>query len=118
MENHLFFVLGLSFLLVHEMDAVRCQEWKLFIFLSQMEEQAAYRIFTFIHIPLYGWLFWELAHNPAIALITALDTFFIIHVLLHWGFRRHPDYQFNSWFSWLLIVGAGLCGALDLVLQV
>ena len=36
--SNLFFYLGLCLLLTHEMDAIRLQEWKMFLFLSQMQE--------------------------------------------------------------------------------
>lgn len=30
MPEHLFFFLGLGFILTHEMDAIRCKEWLMF----------------------------------------------------------------------------------------
>ncbi|MEM9672492.1 MAG: DUF6713 family protein [Bacteroidota bacterium] len=114
MVDHLFFYWGLGLLLTHEMDAVRCREWKLFIILSGLKEPTAYRLFTALHIPLYGFLLQELVQGPATALVIGLDAFFVIHVVLHFLFSRHPANGFTSWFSWLLIIGAGLCGLLDL----
>jgi hypothetical protein len=49
--------------------------------------------------------------------MSGLSAFFIVHVVLHLLFLRHPLNQFSSPFSWLLIGGAGLCGALDLVVR-
>lgn len=48
-----FFLFNFSLFLLHEMDAIRRSEWKLFIVLKDMEESKAYRVFTFIHLPLY-----------------------------------------------------------------
>lgn len=115
MADHLFFYWGLGLLFTHEMDAIRCREWRLFVFLPQLKEPIAYRLFTALHIPLYGFLLQELVRGPVTALVIGLDIFFIIHVVLHILFRWHSAYEFTSWFSWLLIIGAGLCGLLDLV---
>ncbi len=57
MTEHYFFYIGLTFILIHEMDAVRLQEWKMFPILSGLNDQTGYLIFTSLHIPLYGLLF-------------------------------------------------------------
>jgi len=44
----------LSLLFLHEMDAVRNAEWKMFVILKDMDETKAYRIFTLLHLPLYA----------------------------------------------------------------
>lgn len=113
----IFFTLGLSLLLTHEMDAVRAREWRLFIGLAALPEEAAFRLFTALHIPLYALLLWALAGGPPAGLIVALDAFMVIHAGLHWLFRRRPAYEFRSWFSWAIIVGAAACGALDLLVR-
>ena len=48
-------------------------------------------------------------------LIRGLDIFFIIHVVLHLLFLRHPKNEFNSTFSWIIILGAGVAGLVDLL---
>lgn len=115
MEN-LFFYLGLAFILTHEMDAVRQKEWVIFPGLSQLTDRLGYLVFTALHIPLYGLLFYGLAVDKE-AIIRALDYFFMIHVGLHLLFLRHPENPFKSFFSWFLIVIAGVCGLLDLVYE-
>jgi hypothetical protein len=113
----LFFYGGLSFILTHEMDAVRCREWRIFPLTSRLTGPNGYLVFTALHVPLYLLLFNGLFANPAPdpALIRGLDLFFIVHVVLHLLFRKHPENRFTSAFSWLLIAGAGLCGLLDLL---
>jgi hypothetical protein len=44
------------------------------------------------------------------------NVFCVVHVGLHVFFRKHREYRFHSWLSWMLILGAGLAGGLDLVL--
>jgi len=116
MEN-LFFFIGLSFTLAHEMDAVKCQEWTIFPFLSKLNEKTGYFVFTAIHIPLYLLLFWGLYDKNGLnsSVITGLDIFFIIHIFLHGLFLKHPKNQFKSVFSWFLFLGAGIAGAIDLI---
>jgi hypothetical protein len=47
------FYLALSFMIIHEMDAVRCREWRIFPGLSRMNESLAFKIFIIAHIPLF-----------------------------------------------------------------
>ena len=118
---YLFFFFALSFILTHEMDAIRLQEWKLFIGLSKLDDQLGYTVFTALHIPLYGLIFWGLFKNGFAAintsLVFSLDVFFIIHLVLHILFLKHRNNRFISVFSWSLILGAAICGAIDLFLN-
>ena len=120
MNQHFFFLLGFCLLLVHEMDAIREHEWRLFPILQDLPDELGYRVFTAIHVPLYVILLYVLTSSGATGLnqglITALNWFMLIHVGLHIGLRRLPNYTFRSWFSWALIIGAGAMGALDLLL--
>jgi hypothetical protein len=115
-REHLFFLLGFCFLLAHEMDAIRCKEWRIFPITSKMEDEAGYVAFTAFHIPLYAVLLWGLFGDGGVngGLIIGLDVFFVIHVLLHVIFINHPEYHFKTVFSWTLILGVGVFGAADL----
>lgn len=119
MTDQLFFVIGFGFLLTHEMDAIRCQEWRMFPGLSRMTERTGYATFTAIHVPLYAALLWGLTQGDAAStgLIAGLDLFFVVHLVVHILLRNHPENRFGSWLSWSLFGGAGLCGAADLVLR-
>jgi hypothetical protein len=116
-----FFFIAFSFLLTHEMDAIRCREWKVFPLLSRLtDDERGYTFFTAIHLPLYILLLWGLFPNSTTVnqhVVIGLDIFCIIHILLHMRFINHPNYQFNSIFSWTLILGAGIAGAIDLLLR-
>jgi len=116
MPSHACFLLGFAFLLTHEMDAIRCQEWRIFPVTSTMADEAGYRAFTAVHVPLYAILLWGLVGDANRGLIVALDLFFVVHLVLHVFLRHLPTYGFKTAFSWTLFVGAGLCGALDLLL--
>lgn len=120
MNQHFFFLLGFCLLLTHEMDAIRESEWRLFPMLKALPDELGYRVFTAIHVPLYVVLIFALVGSGTAGLnqglIVALNWFFLIHVGLHIGLRRLPNYTFRSWFSWALISGAGVAGAIDLFL--
>jgi hypothetical protein len=114
-SDHLFFLLGFCLLLVHEMDAVRCKEWRVLPLTSWMEDEAGYHVFTALHVPLYALLLWGLFGGGANrGLVVGLDVFFVVHVLLHLIFYNHPENRFGSIFSYVLIFGAGLFGATDI----
>jgi hypothetical protein len=117
MDQPVFFFIGLAFILTHEMDAVRAREWRLLPLLARLDDHAGYLVFTLAHIPLYLLLFWGLFGPNGInqGVVRALDIFFIVHVLLHLLFLRHPQNGFRSAASWLIILGAGVAGLLDLV---
>jgi hypothetical protein len=113
MDASSFFYLGLAFLLLHEMDAMRCREWRIFPGLSLMNEKWGFPVFLFAHVPLFFFLLAGLA-DPArsSSLMYGLNIFFMIHFGLHLLFLRHPNNEFTDWISWTLISGAGLCGFL------
>lgn len=117
MPPNFFFYLGLSFILMHEMDAIRCKEWRIFPGLSLLPEKTAFPIFMFAHIPLFYLPFHFLyqASDPG-PFMRGLDYFFIVHLGLHLLFLKHKNNEFTDWISWSIIVGAGMCGLLDLVI--
>lgn len=120
MSSDLIFFLGLSLLLCHEMDAVKHHEWRMLPLTSGLSDRAGYHAFTWAHVPLYLLLLWALGGAEASirsAVIVGLNLFFIVHTLLHIALRRHPAYEFSGLLSWSLIVGAGLCGVVDLGLR-
>lgn len=117
MPSHFFFYLALSFLLIHEMDAVRCKEWRIFPILSLLNEKTGFQVFMFAHIPLFGVLLWALmgSQNP-IYWIQGLNYFFLLHLFAHLLFLRHPKNEFKDGLSWLWIIGAALFGGIDLLI--
>lgn len=117
MIEYLFFYLGLSFITIHEMDAIRCREWRIFPGLSSLNEKLGYLIFVFVHIPLFFFIYWQLTFSQDIEeFITSFDVFMIIHVGLHILFLKHKNNEFKDWISWTIIIGAGLCGLIDLII--
>jgi len=119
MTGHIFFYLGLSLLTIHEMDAIRCREWRIFPGLSLLSDKLGHIIFVFAHIPLFYFIFWQLTHSQDIeAFMKGFSIFMIVHLGLHILFLKHKNNEFKDWMSWTIIIGAGLCGLIDLIIKV
>lgn len=117
MNTDLFFYLGLSSIILHEMDAVRCKEWRIFPGLSSLEDKLGFKIFMLAHVPLFYLLLWGLLgqhDNTQVKL--GLDVFFIVHVGLHLLFLRHTKNEFKDVLSWSIIISAGLFGLIDILM--
>lgn len=115
MQSHPFFLFGLACILLHEMDAIRCKEWRIFPGISFLKDKPGMIVFTLAHIPLYYFLFRGLAFSEnQEGLITGLNYFFIIHLGLHLLFLLHPKNEFKDLLSWAIIGGAAAGGGMDL----
>lgn len=113
---HLIFALELALLFVHEMDAVRRQEWNMFAILKDMAEEKAYQVFTLLHIPLYTAMLVLLFSDHAYIGVYITDIFLIAHLLIHVLFRKHPANKLNGRLSRNIIYSAGLLAFAHLVL--
>ncbi len=116
MPDNLFFFLALGFLFTHELDAIRCKEWLIFPLTSWLDDERGYVAFTLLHIPLFTWIYWSVASMPLNqGLVSSWDIFCLVHLGLHIVFLKHPENRFNTPFSWIIIAGAAVCGALDIL---
>jgi hypothetical protein len=116
MTHHLFFYLGLSLMTIHEMDAIRCKEWRIFPGLSKLSDKSGHILFVFAHIPLFFFIFWQLTTNRDMASFRKwFSLFMIVHLGLHVLFLKHKNNEFKDWISWTIILGSGLCGLLELL---
>lgn len=115
----ILFCLNFSLILLHEMDAIRCKEWKMFIYLKDMKEGTAYKVFTLLHLPLYFALIFFMLDNttklyPKIAI--GIDVFLIFHSIIHFLFRNNKNNEINSLFSKCLIYAMGLISIIHIIL--
>jgi len=111
------FVLIVSLLLIHEMDAIRVREWRMFIGLKNLHDETAYRIFSLAHLPLYIAAFFILASGGALAkliLYYVIDAFLIVHAIIHYGFRKNPNNGFTSLFSKAIIYSLAILAIIHL----
>lgn len=110
----LLFIINLVFLLIgHELDAIRQAEWRFFFSWTPLSDEAAYRLFVALHIPLVVLILWNM-HSFWFQVF--FDLFLIVHAGLHFGLRNHKHVNFDNWFSWLWIYGGALLGMLHLSL--
>lgn len=111
---NLIYYTGIVFILIHELDAVRCKEWKIFPGLSLLKNKVGEVIFVIAHIPLLYWIFKQIiSGNENFRM--GFDYFLIVHFVLHILFLVHPKNEFKDWKSWIVIAGAALFGLLDLI---
>ncbi len=118
MEQIIFSVI-ISLLLIHEMDAIRTKEWKMFVILKDMPEETAYRIFALIHLPLYFVVFYVIYCGGATAnyvLKIIIDIFLLGHAVIHYGFRKHHNNGFISQFSKIIIYSMSVLALIHLCL--
>jgi hypothetical protein len=114
MHEHFLFYIGLSFILLHEMDAMRCREWRIFPGLSLLNDKFGQIIFVFAHLPLFYFIFYQLTSGSQTDnFIRGFDVFLVIHVGLHLLFLKHKNNEFKDWISWSIIIGAGFFGLAD-----
>jgi len=110
----LFYALMLGFFFTHEMDAMRRHEWRVLPITSFLPDALGKQVFLWAHVPLIS-VIWLYGTDPNAIFSKALSAFAIVHIGLHWAFRKHQHYEFNNLASWTLILGAGLCGAAHLL---
>ncbi|MBB1138149.1 DUF6713 family protein [Myroides sp. WP-1] len=119
MMDSLFFYFSLSFMIMHEIDAVRCKEWRIFPGLASLGDKVGYMIFLFAHLPLFVLVLWYLNHSEdPQPFIMGFSIFTLVHIGLHLLFLKHKLNEFKDWISWTLILGAGVSGFIQLILMV
>ena len=114
----LFYVAMLGFFITHELDAMQRHEWRILPLTSFLPDETGRQVFVWMHVSLFAALFFYGAGDPTSTVAFGLSVFAIIHVGLHWLFRRHPKNEFDNPTSWAIIIGAGVFGAAHLVLVV
>ncbi len=114
-ENILIFT-NLSLLILHEMDAINCKEWKMFLFLNKLPEQKARTIFSILHLPLLVIILFLLEYHFE-TFFWILSIFSIFHLLLHKLFSKNKFNEFKSTYSSVLITSMGLLGVISILLK-
>ncbi|MCZ8146915.1 MAG: hypothetical protein O9325_03550 [Roseomonas sp.] len=92
----------------HELDAVKRHEWRVLPFLRAMPDAMGEQVFIWVHVPLFAAI---LMAGTDDGVRLGISAFAVLHVGLHWLFRRHPAYEFNNASSWALILLTGALGA-------
>jgi hypothetical protein len=93
----------------HELDAVRRREWRVLPLTRFLPDRVGEEVFVWAHLPL---LLLVLVFSDAEGFRIGLAAFAVVHVGLHWLFRRHPANEFNNPSSWALILLTGALGGI------
>lgn len=113
----ILFCLNFTLILLHEMDAIKNKEWKMFIWLKSMKDNKGYKIFTALHLPLYFLAILALIDkNFYLELSIGLDIFLIFHLIIHFLFRKNRNNEFDNLFSQCIICGMGFISIVHLVI--
>ena len=116
--NRLLFWFAFSLLFAHEMDAMVRHEWRLLPgFSSIASDTTARDLFTLVHIPVFAVLPW-LCLNRRVGhrVQQGVDVFLVLHALAHFALSGHAHYEFTPPVETITVFGAGVVGALDLML--
>jgi len=104
-----------GFMVTHELDAVKRHEWRVLPLTSFLPDEIGERVFIWAHVPLLTAILYLGGTDPTSLTAIGMSVFSIVHIGLHWAFRKHAKYEFNNPGSWLLICGSGVFGALHLI---
>jgi len=116
LEQILIFT-NLSLLVMHEMDAIHCKEWKIFIFFENISDRKGYLIFSILHFPLFIAILFLTKYQFEI-MFWILNIFLVFHSILHLFFRNHKFNHFQSKYSIFLITAMGLIGIIAIIIKI
>ena len=119
LELRLLFFVNIALLISHEMDAIRCKEWGMFIVLKDMKENTAYLIFSIVHIPLYIGLIYLIAYSSANTInifSICIDIFLVFHWVIHYLFRNKQQNYFKSLYSLVIINSMGIISLVQIIM--
>ena len=107
------FLLGVSLLFTHELDAMTHSEWRVLPLTSWMAPGLGRVVFVALHVPIFalvlGWLTSRLPER-AVQGQFWISVFLVVHAGLHVVFSGLPHYTFEGILSNTLIFGAALFG--------
>ncbi|HPV40220.1 MAG TPA: hypothetical protein PKX40_03510 [Spirochaetota bacterium] len=118
LKNYLF-ILTVSLLILHEMDAIRRKEWKLFVVLKDMTEERGYLVFSILHLPLCFVILYFIMNTGSAyynIFTIVINGFLIFHGVIHLLFRNKKANEFSGTYSYVIIFLMSVLGALQLAL--
>ncbi len=110
------YIVELSFVLMHEMDAVHWKEWRIFGF---KDDEAGLKIFVAAHLPLYLLLLVSLLEIGSLfgtIVSISVSAFLIVHFYLH--LKALSVGLFKTVFSFGIVSCIGLLAIGQLILAV
>lgn len=101
-----FSSLNLVFLWMHELDAFHKKEWRMFGFLSKLDEDIQYKIFLSAHIPLLllsVYYLWTVLNFNNFSLWIIWNILMVVHLFVHLYAKRWKSNVFKSSLSFMFI---------------
>lgn len=114
----LLFCVNIALIILHEMDAIKCKEWNMFIILKDIKENMAYLIFSIVHLPLYIGLIYLISYgnaNTKNIFSIYIDIFLIFHWTIHYAFRNKQQNHFKNLYSSMIINSMGIISLLHII---
>lgn len=111
--------LHVLFIFMHEFDAIKEGEWKMFGFLRLFSDRMQYLIFLYLHIPIcllyfyFLWTSWNFQDRTFWIIMNAIGVF---HLPLHLFASTWKTNVFKSFSSFLFISCCAITGAINLSL--
>ncbi len=107
------FLIGVSLLFTHELDAMTHSEWQVLPLTSWLEPAVGRVIFVSLHVPAFalvlGWLTSQIPGRAYTAQFW-IAIFLVVHATLHIAFSGLPTYTFDGLLSNSLIFGSAFFG--------
>ena len=94
----------------HELDAVKRHEWRVLPLTSFLPEKTGEQVFIWMHVPLFTLLLWGGDGEPYSLARLGLASFAVVHVGLHFFYRKHAAYEFNNASSMSLVLLTSVLG--------
>lgn len=107
-----------ALLFIHEMDAIKNEEWKMFIILNKLHNRNAYLIFSILHLPLYCiLLIFSMIDKYQAMTYQIVCLLLMVHTILHLFFERHSNNKLKSTYSRIIIYMIGILATIYLTVH-
>lgn len=72
----IIFYIGITLMILHEMDAIRCKEWRILPGLSLLTDKMGHLVFMVAHIPIFFFLFLKLTNGSDVEIFRTIIDYF------------------------------------------
>jgi hypothetical protein len=105
--------MALALLFTHELDAVRCSEWRIFPLTAFLDDEIGMRVFILAHVPLFAIIIFFAGRSLTAggdAFSLGMAIFCVVHAFIHWAYERHPKCEFRNTLSRAIIWSCAAAG--------
>lgn len=107
MNSDILFYIALSLFFTHQVDAIRCKEWRILPGLSSLKENFAEKLFIAIHIPVFILIFILISiPSPDVKYYfqITIDVMISGHIGKHIILSKNKENLFNDNLSKMIIL--------------